>query len=58
MKIIKPWIEVENFDGTKIMKNLERACRTCYRSEGSITEDSYKKLLSNCIGRGLSLIHI
>ena len=52
MKIIKPWIEVENFDGTKIMKNLERACRTCYRSEGSITEDSYKRLLTNCINRG------
>lgn len=52
MKIVKPWIEVENFDGTKIMKNLERACRTCYRSEGSITEDSYKRLLTNCINRG------
>lgn len=52
MKVIEPWIEVEPFDGTKIMKKLERACRTCYRSEGSITEDSYKKLLTNCINRG------
>ena len=34
------------------MKNIERACRTCYRSEGLITEDSYKKLLNNCINRG------
>ena len=34
------------------MKKLERACRTCYRSEGSVTEDSYKKLLTNCITRG------
>ncbi len=33
MKIIDPWIEVENFDGLKIMKNIEKACRTCYRSE-------------------------
>lgn len=52
MKIIKPEIEIEDFDGVQIMKNIELACRTCYRSEGSITEDSYKKLLTNCINRG------
>ena len=52
MKIIKPKIEIEDFDGVQIMKNIELACRTCYRSEGSITEDSYKKLLTNCINRG------
>lgn len=52
MNIIKPKVEVEPFNGIKIMKNIERACRTCYRSEGNITEDSYKKLLKNCINRG------
>ena len=52
MKVVEPWIKVEKIDGKKIMKRLERACRTCYRSEGSITEDSYKKLLTNCITRG------
>ncbi len=52
MKIIKPKIEVEKFDGIKIMKNIERACRTCYKSEGNIKEDSYKTLLKNCITRG------
>jgi thymidylate synthase (FAD) len=52
MKIVKPWIECEKFNGVKIMKRIERACRTCYRSEGSVTEDSYKKLLTNCINRG------
>ena len=52
MKIIDPMIEVENYDGIKIMKNIERACRTCYRSEGLITNDSYKRLLTNCINRG------
>ena len=52
MEIIQPWIEVEKYDGTKIMKNIEKACRNCYRSEGSITEDSYKKLLKNCMNRG------
>ena len=45
MNIIDPWIEVENFDGVKIMKNIERACRTCYRSEGLITEDDYENAL-------------
>lgn len=52
MKIIEPWIEVEQFDGKKIMKKIERACRTCYRSEGLITEDSYKNLLKNCLNKG------
>ncbi|MGN1269656.1 MAG: FAD-dependent thymidylate synthase [Clostridia bacterium] len=52
MRIVEPWIKVEKIDGTKIMKRIERACRTCYRSEGNITDDSYKKLLNNCITRG------
>lgn len=52
MKIVNPWIEVEEIDGIKIMKKIERACRTCYRSEGSISEESYKNLLKNCINRG------
>ena len=52
MKIIEPKIWVEEFDPVKIMRNLERACRTCYRSENLITEESYKTLLKNCINRG------
>lgn len=52
MIIIDPEIRVEKYDGIKIMKRLERACRTCYRSEEKITEDSYKKLISNCINSG------
>lgn len=52
MRIVEPWIQVEKFDGIQIMKRIERACRTCYRSEGKITEDSYKKLLKNCLTRG------
>lgn len=51
MIIVQPKVEVEPFDGLKIMKNIERACRTCYRSEGSITEDSYKRLIGNCLSR-------
>lgn len=52
MKIVDPWIQVENYDGKKIMQNLERACRTCYRSEDLITDESYSKLLKNCLNRG------
>ena len=52
MRLVEPWIKVENFDGVKIMKRIERACRTCYRSEGKITDDSYKNLINNCITRG------
>ena len=52
MEIIEPWIEVEDFNGVDIMKKIEKACRTCYRSEENITEDSYKRLLTNCINRG------
>lgn len=52
MKIIKPLVEIEKVDYKKIMRNLEKACRTCYRSEDKITEESYKTLLKNCINRG------
>lgn len=52
MKLIEPRVCIESYDSRKIMKNLERACRTCYRSEDLITEESYKTLLKNCINRG------
>ena len=52
MRLVEPWIKVENFDGVKIMKRIERACRTCYRSEDKISEESYKNLLTNCLNRG------
>ena len=52
MRLVEPWIKVENFDGVKIMKTIERACRTCYRSEDKISEESYKNLLTNCLNRG------
>lgn len=52
IKIVNPRVTIYNFSGLQIMKNIEKACRTCYRSEGKITEDSYKNLLTNCINRG------
>ena len=51
MKIINPKIEVEKYDGVKIMKNIERAMRVCYRSEGLATEDSYKRLLKMAVSK-------
>ena len=52
MKIIKPWIEIRNFDGVQMMKNLELAAKQCYRTQSNITEDSYKNFLKNCLSRG------
>lgn len=52
MKLVEPVIYVENYDAKKMLRRIERACRTCYRSEDLITEDSYKTLLKNCINRG------
>lgn len=52
VKIIEPKVEVEKFNGIDIMKKLERACRTCYRSEDIIGDETYKILLKNCINRG------
>ena len=52
MILEEPKIYIENYNPIKIMKNIERACRTCYRSEDKITDESYKTLLKNCINRG------
>lgn len=52
VKLINPKVEIEHFNGVDIMKKLERACRTCYRSENIIDDNSYHNLLINCISRG------
>lgn len=52
MKIIKPYIEVEPFDGIKIAKKLEMIGRVAYKSEEKITEESYKKFLAGIIENG------
>ena len=52
MEIVKPWVEVEKYNPKKILKNIEVDCRTCYRSENLINDESYKKLLTGCISRG------
>ena len=52
MRIVEPWIIVEKIVGIQIMKKIEKACRTCYRSEGMVSEESYKNLLKNCLNKG------
>ena len=51
MKIIKPSIEIIDLDRERILKNIELAGRTCYKSEDKITEDSKVKFLVDTIKR-------
>lgn len=53
MKIIKPYYELTlPASGTEMLKTIERAARTCYKSEDRITDDSAAKLVSSLIARG------
>ena len=53
MQIIKPSFVIEDeIDGQKILKNIERYARTCYKSEDKITVGSAEKLIANIIKRG------
>lgn len=53
MKIIKPYFSIEEeIDASKIMKTIERAGRTCYKSENNITETSAEKFIQRIIKRG------
>jgi len=53
MKIINPSYEIITpIDGKFIVKHIEKAARTCYKSEGKITENSYEQFLSGVIKSG------
>ena len=53
MKILEPSVELEEIvDNLAIMEKIERAARTCYKSEGRIEEGSAEKLIRSCIKRG------
>lgn len=52
MKLIKPYVEVDRIDPDKIMKDLERRGRVCYKSEGKITADSANNFVAGLINRG------
>ena len=53
MKIIDSEITIlDSIDGDRILKRIEKAARTCYKSEDKIKDDSHIKLVSNLIKRG------
>lgn len=53
MKIINPSVKLEDeIDGQAILKKLERIGRTCYKSEGNITDDSSERFVKTIIKNG------
>ena len=53
MKIISPdFAFVDSVNGNAILKKLEAAGRTCYKSENKMTEDSAANFVRNLIKRG------
>jgi thymidylate synthase (FAD) len=53
MKIITPRVDlVGEFDGVKLLKNIELAGRVCYKSEEKISYNSYKKFINEILSRG------
>lgn len=53
MKIIKPYYIIEDdINGDDILKRIERAGRTCYKSEDKITSDSAKKFVAKIMKSG------
>lgn len=53
MKLIKPSFQIlDQIDGMNLLKKLEFAGRTCYKSEDKITEDSAVKFIQGIIKRG------
>lgn len=53
MKLIRPSFEILSLiDGEQILKNIERAGRTCYKSESKISADSARDFVRMLISRG------
>jgi thymidylate synthase ThyX len=53
MRIIKPSYEIMTpVNREEILKTIEIAGRTCYKSEDKITEDSASKFVKNLVNRG------
>ena len=53
MRLVKPSFEIlTQLDGIGMLKRIEAAGRTCYKSEDSITEDSAKEFVRKIIKRG------
>jgi len=51
MKLINPYFEIEDFCGKRIVQRIEKAGRTCYKSENKITNDSAEKFAEMLIER-------
>jgi len=52
MKLIKPYFEIEPFNASLMMRNIEKAGRTCYKSEDKITNDSADKFVEMLLSKG------
>ncbi|MGN1317608.1 MAG: FAD-dependent thymidylate synthase [Lachnospirales bacterium] len=53
MRIIEPYYVIEEeIDALKIMRTIERAGRTCYKSEHNISDGSAEKFISNILKLG------
>src|SRR3990172_10190907 len=53
MKIVtQSWQFEEEINGLEILQKIERAGRTCYKSEGRITDDSAKTFVANMLKSG------
>jgi thymidylate synthase (FAD) len=53
MKIIKPYFKIEDpLNGDEILKKIEKASRTCYKSEDKINAESAKRLIAMIIKKG------
>ena len=45
-------LEDDGLDTKQLIKKIEKACRTCYKSEDKIEEGSAERLIRSCIKRG------
>ncbi|MBR2215980.1 MAG: FAD-dependent thymidylate synthase [Selenomonadaceae bacterium] len=53
MKIVNPSFEIlDAVDGAAMLRKIEAAARTCYKSEDKITADSAEAMVRNLIKRG------
>ncbi|NLF83451.1 MAG: FAD-dependent thymidylate synthase [Candidatus Gastranaerophilales bacterium] len=52
MKIINPCVEVPEIDGVALLRNIEEAGRTCYKSEGLIASGSYYPFIKKIMELG------
>lgn len=53
MKIVKPYYEIlSKIDGIEMLKNIEIAGRTCYKSEDKITESSAIAFIKMLLSKG------